>query len=57
MEMYYIKYQVSGFGEHKAGPYGTLTEAQSHKEDIAGFTGVFNVEIETKEASRFDLVE
>jgi hypothetical protein len=56
MEKYYVKYQVEGFGEHRAGPYESLSEAQSHKDDIAGFEGVSNAQIETRKASRFELV-
>lgn len=38
--MFLVKYKVEGFqGEHTAGPYPE-SEAQSHRDDIAGFEGV-----------------
>jgi hypothetical protein len=38
--MFLVKYSVEGFpGEHTAGPYAE-SEAQYHRDDIAGFEGV-----------------
>lgn len=38
--MFLVKYKVEGFpGEHTAGPYPE-SEAQYHRDDIAGFEGV-----------------
>jgi len=43
--MYLIKYEVEGYdGTYQAGPYSE-SEVESQKADIAGYEGVFNVQV------------
>ena len=50
MSNYYVEYKIPGMtGDtlHRQGPYG-LTEAQQHRDDIGGFSGVTECQIVKK---------
>jgi len=42
---YFVTYKVAGFGDQKAGPYKTRSEALTQLDDIAGYEGVSGAEI------------
>lgn len=47
--MFYIQYEVEGFpGTQEAGPYST-EEVQYQRDDIAGYEGIKNVRVVSKE--------
>lgn len=49
MNQWYVNYFVSGWDKKMlAGPYLSEEEAKSHEYDIAGYEGVYGVEIEKR---------
>lgn len=56
-EQHWVTYNVLGKSHH-AGPYPSRDIAEQHRDDIAGFEGVMDVEIvpqlPAKELSRLD---
>lgn len=50
---YYVRYQVDGFGEQEAGPYDSEAEAETHRQDIAGFEGVQDARVREHEDITF----
>ncbi len=52
---YYVTYKVEGMGEHRAGPYEGLREANAQLEDIAGYAGVYGAKV--VEQTRFDHID
>ncbi len=47
--MYYVEYDVEGFGHNVAGPYRTYEEAQYQRYDIAGYDKVSGAVIMEKD--------
>lgn len=56
---FYVKYSIEGMGDHTAGPYGGLEEANSQLDDIAGYEGVCAAKIvpASQVETRFDYID